>query len=591
MPSPAKNNAIWKDTNRVQNQAAQEGTPTAEELSRPPKTAAVKQTTVRISRAEQTPAIQTLVRRNLESSWHRYEDQCQEDIEGIAGKDLYGLSLLGYADSLADQFITTEIVSEASFLYAGGKRNWNTSEAQKKGMDRISESAKTASNWTKFAELTMSSIQADLGRADYLLQFPEAARAALNELIEDGALTSCFDSFFKGAGWTNTLLQQHFSSLREPIKRKLVDTIYKVCNLSCSMLKESKSAPTMEQLAHRLQTLETRVMVTESKTAAFTENFKDIISHIAESELAKYKADFAMEDLKLSLSHQDSSWYKLNKEERLNQVSQTLKAVIPETWQNCEVWISPNKAQQKHAFAKVTFNSRKEKGLFEKLLKEHRLRENEKGKQSFISRRMTPLSFSFKKKLLLDTATSKLAQEWCTMVKDLGKESKWISNEQQAGKCMGTRIQYITDPQLKVWVEALDPVHRHVWREVIFSSEVNFFENYNLDEEIPCPHTRLLSENNPGMKTRRVDKYKGDILLTTEERSRNKRVSRGSLKETEEPGTPPLNVIPSAAASSPPKQPTTQEPSLPQPCPSDSEQNGGKVTPATTNKEVVEVQE
>ena len=104
-----------------------------------------------------------------------------------------------------------------------------------------------------------------------------------------------------------------------------------------------------------------------------------------------------MEDLKLSLSHQDSSWYKLNKEERLNQVSQTLKAVIPETWQNCEVWISPNKAQQKHAFAKVTFNSRKEKGLFEKLLKEHRLRENEKGRQSFISRRMTPLSFSLKK--------------------------------------------------------------------------------------------------------------------------------------------------------------------------------------------------
>ena len=87
------------------------------------------------------------------------------------------------------------------------------------------------------------------------------------------------------------------------------------------------------------------------------------------------------------------------------------------------------------------------------------------------------------------------------------------------------------------------------------------------------------------MKTRRVDKYKGDILLTTEERSRNKRASRGSLKEIEEPRTPPLNGVPSAAASSTPK------PSLPQPCFSDSEQNGSKVTPATTNKEVAEVQE
>ena len=134
------------------------------------------------------------------SSWHRYEDQCQEDIEGLAGKDLYGLSLHGYAD----QFITTEIVSEAFFLYAGGKRNWNTSEAQKKGMERISVSVKTASNWTKFAELTISNIQADLGKDDYLLQFPDAARAALEELIEEGVLTSSLDSFFKDAGWTNT---------------------------------------------------------------------------------------------------------------------------------------------------------------------------------------------------------------------------------------------------------------------------------------------------------------------------------------------------------------------------------------------------
>ena len=68
----------------------------------------------------------------------------------------------------------------------------------------VSLSLKTASYWTKFAELTISSIQADLGRADYLLQFPDAARAALEELIEEGVLTSSLDSFFKDAGWINT---------------------------------------------------------------------------------------------------------------------------------------------------------------------------------------------------------------------------------------------------------------------------------------------------------------------------------------------------------------------------------------------------
>ena len=40
----------------------------------------------------------------------------------------------------------------------------------------------------------------------------------------------------------------------------------------------------MEQLAHRLHTLETKVMETESKSAAFKENFRDILDHIAESE-------------------------------------------------------------------------------------------------------------------------------------------------------------------------------------------------------------------------------------------------------------------------------------------------------------------
>ena len=548
MSSSGNNGAQKKDSNRVQEGYTPAGKPNADKSPHHPNRA-VKQTTVRIPRAEQEPAIQTLMRQNLESSWHRYESQSREDYEALSGNDLYGLSLLGYADSLADQFITTEIVSEASFLFAGGKRNWNTSESQKKGTDRIIGSAKAASNWMKFAGLTVSSIQSDLGSAEYLLNFPEAARAALVELIEEGILTSSLDSFFKGSGWTNTLLQQHFSSLREPIKRKLVETIYKVCNLSCSKLKESNSAPTMEQLAHRLHTLETRMEASECKTTAFKENFKDIIGYIAESELSKYKADFMREDLKLSLSHQDSSWHKLDKAERLKQVSLTLEKVIPDTWQKCEIWISPNSAKQKQAFAKITFTSRKEKFLFEKLLKEHRGSENEKGVKSFVSRRMTPISFSHVKKRLLDTAIGKLAHEWCTMVKYLGKESQWISNEHQAGKCMGTRVQFITDPVLKVWVEALDPVHRHVWREVIFNDEANFFENYNLDEEIPRPHTRVLAKNNPGMKKRAVDKFKGDIKLAAD---------RGGIRTTKD-NPARGNRHPSPQLSTNPSTPATTE--------------------------------
>ena len=556
MTSPGNKDAKKKDTNGVQEGLTQTGNSKADK-SPHHSNRVVKQTTVRISRAEQEPAIKSQMRQNFESSWLKYEEQSKEDYEALSGKDLYGLSLLGYADSLADQFITTEIVSETSFLFAGGKRNWNASESQKKGTDRIIESAKAASNWMKFAGLTVSSIQSDLGSAEYLLQFPEAARAAIEELIEEGILTSSLDSFFKGSGWTNTLLQQHFSSLREPIKRKLVETIYKVCNLSCSKLNEANSAPTMEQLAHRLHTLETRMEATECKTSAFKENFKDIIEYIAETQLSKYKADFMKEDLKLSLSHQDKSWNTLDKAERLKQVSSILEKIIPDTWQNCEVWISPNTPKQKHAFAKITFTSRKEKFLFEKLLKEHRVRENENGSKSFISRRMTPISFSLTKKRLLEEAIGKLAYEWCTMVKDLGKESEWISNEHQAGKCIKTRIQFITDPELKVWVEALDPIHQHVWREVIFAGDNNFFLNYNLDEEIPCPHTRKLAETNLGMKKRSVDKYKGDIKITalggggrTAKGSSDRRGKEPSPSTSSQP-SPPMSPPPEPAITNP----------------------------------------
>ena len=58
MSSPEENSSKDKDTNGIQNPEAQSGLQKAGELSRPSSSAAVKQTTVRTSRAEQTPALQ-----------------------------------------------------------------------------------------------------------------------------------------------------------------------------------------------------------------------------------------------------------------------------------------------------------------------------------------------------------------------------------------------------------------------------------------------------------------------------------------------------------------------------------------------------
>ena len=72
MSSPGNKDDKKEDTNRVQEGHTQVGNSKADK-SPHHSNRLVKQTTVRISRAEQEPAIKSQMRRNLETSWHRYE--------------------------------------------------------------------------------------------------------------------------------------------------------------------------------------------------------------------------------------------------------------------------------------------------------------------------------------------------------------------------------------------------------------------------------------------------------------------------------------------------------------------------------------
>ena len=65
MSSFGNNGAQKKDSNRIQEGYTPMGNPNDDKSPHHPSRA-VKQTTVRISRAEQEPAIQTLMRQNLE---------------------------------------------------------------------------------------------------------------------------------------------------------------------------------------------------------------------------------------------------------------------------------------------------------------------------------------------------------------------------------------------------------------------------------------------------------------------------------------------------------------------------------------------
>ena len=77
MSSPVSNSAKTKGQQGVRNGHTLEGTLTADWFPRSSDTVSGKQTTVRISRAEQLPANQTLVHRNHESSSHRYNEKAR----------------------------------------------------------------------------------------------------------------------------------------------------------------------------------------------------------------------------------------------------------------------------------------------------------------------------------------------------------------------------------------------------------------------------------------------------------------------------------------------------------------------------------
>ena len=131
-------------------------------------------------------------------------------------------------------------------------------------------------------------------------------------------------------------------------------------------------------------------------------------------------------------------------------------------------------------------------------------------------------------------------------------------------KAMYVRVQWSITPLLKIWIECLDPIHRHVWKQINFTrSETNHFKNYKLSSDIPCPDTLEKATEDPSYGTPRPSKFGNLKLPQARNQTAPQEISLESSPQVEH-SSPPTQPAP--IPSSTPSAPTTQvTPSRPAP--------------------------
>ena len=139
-------------------------------------------------------------------------------------------------------------------------------------------------------------------------------------------------------------------------------------------------------------------------------------------------------------------------------------------------------------------------------------------------------------------------------------------------KAMYVRVQWSITPLLKIWIECLDPIHRHVWKQINFTrSETNHFKHYKLSRNIPCPDTLEKATEDPSYGTPRPSKFGNLKLPQTRNQTALQEISTESSPQVEnsypaaQPAPTPSSTTPAPTTpgASPTKTASTPNPPTP----------------------------
>ena len=465
--------------------------------------------------------------------------------------DPYLSALLAKAEHLAKIFISKDVAPHLADLESRKKRSTATEPTVSNTVKTRCSSAHNLANYT---EDLINDVTAQLGQNEHLKDLPRTLKNKIAALTEDDLLDSALAEFAESSEKMSlSSIVFMLDKAKDTVLLTITQEIYKIWDLTPPLEQSS-----VEQLAYRVSNIEKYISTANQHLHVHQALLADIYLEVGLLIRRASLASFLEEDKKLRLEAKDGGWWsKLEQRQQTLAIEDLLKDFTEDdSWRNLTIIIIKGRNNTK-SWAKVDFQNRNTRGKFEQWLKANR--SNAPTTKSFWSSRMIPLDFIPIKDKLIKASITRVTTDWINLVIAQDLLDQWETDFDKVNKVMLVRLQWSVSPVLNIWVECLDPIHRHIWRAINFSrTDINHFKNYDLKREIPCPDTLEKAKEDPSYSFPRPSKFGALKLSSTRRPSLRQEEPSMPANEasasTADPGIPPPT---DAAGPPPPSQSVT----------------------------------
>ena len=340
---------------------------------------------------------------------------------------------------------------------------------------------------------------------------------------------------------TEISLEWHrISSLLQEEAGNRFNSWFRTCfNLHTQVDFSRQSCPTVHTLQMEMDIMRHDMEMTKASVHCIKDHLESTNLKIGRLNNHIVEGWFEQEEYKVKLEATNKAvWKNLSVENRNSLVNKCLESTLPKNSPRPSFFITRG-SDKFSPFVKVTFSTTEDKFIFEKNLKKQRSEATEaKDRPPFMSFRMTPQKFEPLKKELINEAKNKLTRDFIKKIETSQNNS--YSNDPDAIKqSLSIRVQWKMKP-FKLWLEYLDPIHKTCWAPVDMHSR-DLFADYDLSQNIPCPHTREKAKNDKAYEIRRVNPNTRDYIMKPVSRF-NRNQARNIFQPTN--NSSPTNPIP-----------------------------------------------
>ena len=467
-----------------------------------------RQTTIKNQGQGKKPeeTIALIEQRGLEEHTEKLKEGAPEPTKS----DPYLSALLAKAEYLAKIFIVRDVAPHLADLESRNKRS-NATEA---GLSNsVKDRSSNSHNLVNYTEDLVNDVTAQLGPNEHLKDLPRILKNKLSVMIEEDLLDAALAEFAESNEKMNlSAIVFMLGKVKDNVLLAITQEIYKIWDLASPSEQAS-----VEQLYYRVSNIEKYVSIANQHLHVHQALLADIYAEVGLLTRRASLASFLEEEKKLRLEAKDVQWWsKMEQRQQITAVETLLKDFTEdEGWRDITIIIIKGRNNTR-SWAKVDFHARNLRGKFEQWLKANR--STAPNTKSFWSSRMIPIDFIPIKDKLVKAAIKRVTVDWINLVISQDQLDNWETDFDHVHKVMLVRVQWTVSPVLKIWIECLDPIHRHIWRAINFSrTDINHFKGYDLKREIPCPDTLEKAQEDPSYGYPRPSKF-GQLKLGTSRR-------------------------------------------------------------------------